>query len=805
LWYCDSSMRFHELMDDLSHAWRTLRRSPGASTVAVVILALAIGVNVAFFTFLDAYALSPLPIAAADRYVDVLETDDRGERWSRFTRDEMAALAEVVAPAFEGLYASTFFELPLLEPGRRIVHGQAVSARYFPLLGARFALGGPFDADGNALSGEAAVAVLSDPGWKRLLQADPAALGRRIRLGDTWLTVVGVTTPEFRGVETTIPELWIPLSVHAALSARPGETPRYSVAGLLREGMTSARAAVLGGGVAAGFAPARKPEGRARRLLVEHRRSFLHADERGSLSVIGALVVGAFGLVLLIACANLASLHLARASARHREIATRLALGASRVRLVRQLLAESLLLAGIGAGLGCAVALAGAQMIQARLFSIVTEAGLTLAPIEVRGQVLAFAAFLGVVAGLAFGLLPALEATTPDLVSASRRDGLAFAGRIRPQRLGGLLVRAQVAASLVLLVLASLLLRSALAAGRLEPGYDAAHLVDLRFPRPTAGTLARLRSDPRVIAASAAGHTPLSGQLRRHSMLVDGVARALRYNHVDDAYFETLGLRLAAGRGFRPEEAAGAAPVVVVSAATARALWPDASPLGRVIEVTERGGPAPGRYEVIGMAPDVVSGLFIEGRDPSAVYFAAAAGSRQATGILVRPRDGTMAGIEALRDLCTEIDRAVLCEPKTLKDLAALQRFPFLAASVVASALGSLAIALTSIGLYGLVAFAVVQRLREVGVRLALGATPAAVLRLLVGRAARSILVGLALGLPVCLVLCRLAARYFKLAAFEPATLVGVPLMLAAVGLTAAWIAARPAMAVDPAVTLRAD
>jgi predicted permease len=435
----------------------------------------------------------------------------------------------------------------------------------------------------------------------------------------------------------------------------------------------------------------------------------------------------------------------------------------------------------------------------------VTQAGLTLAPIEVHMRVLMFAAALGLVAGLAFGLLPALETTAPDLVSGARRDGLALGGRIRPQRLAGLLVGAQVTASLVLLVLASLLLRSAQSASRLDAGYDVGRLIDLRFPHPDARTLARLRENPRVAAASATGRVPLQGSLPRHSMIVDGAARSLRYNYVDETYFETLGLRLTAGRGFRAEEAAQRTPVVVISAATARILWPGQSALGRALDVTADGGPDRARYEVIGVVPDVVSGIFFQGRDPSAVYFPAAVGSPQATEILVRSRGETGATVEALRGFCSDVDRAVLCEPKTLRELAALQRFPFLAASVVASALGSLALVLTSIGLYGVVAFAVVQRVREVGIRLALGATPLQVLRLFLERAARNVLLGLAVGLPIGALLVHFAARFFGLDAFDPLTLIGVPLLLVVVALTAAFVPARRATLSDPMISLRVE
>ena len=789
---------FDDLRADLRYAWRSLRRSPGASAVAVVILGLAIGANVALFTFLDAYLLGPLPISAADRHVELARIDERGQRSSGWAAWEISVVAEATTPrAFEGLYGSRSLELALLEPARRLIYAQAVTASYFSLLGARLARGRPFrDSEYDT------VAVLSDAGWRRLFDGDPGVLGRRVRMAGSWFTVIGVTAPEFRGVEAVVPELWIPMTVHRDLADRTGEvTPRYDLAGLLRPGVSPEAAAALAAGVVASLDPQRRGP------VVEPRPSLLRASERAGLSVIAALVLAAFGLVLLIACANLASLHLARACARHREIATRLALGASRRRLVRQLLTESLLLSSVAALLGCAVAVAATDTLQGRLFAVVTEAGMTVSAIEVRPRVLGFAVFLGVVAGLALGLLPALEATSPDLASGSRRDGVALGGRARPQRLAALLATAQVAASLVLLVLASLLLRSARSASHLDAGYEVAGLIDAGLARPTPGAVDRLRQDPQIAAAAAVGHTPLSGSAPRHPMRLGlaGAIRPLRYNQVDHAYFATLGVDLLEGRGFRPEETALGAHVVVVSAATARAAWPPGTALGRTIEVTEAGGPRRGTYQVVGVAPDVMSGLFFQGRDASAVYFPAG-GWPRAGNVLVRARGEAAAVVEALRRSCAEIDPDVVCSPRPLRALAAMQRFPFLVASVVATALGALAAALTLIGLHGIVAFAAVQRVREVGVRIALGATSGEVVRLLVGRAARSVAIGVALGMPVCLVLSRLAARYFGLRdAFDAATLAGVPVLLATVALAAALAPARRATTVDPVVSLRAD
>lgn len=799
---------FDELGADLRYAWRGLKSNPGFSLVAISTLGLAIGANVALFAFVDTYALRPLPIRGADRYVDIFETTEPGSRMSQWSREEIAALEVALEPAVDGLYASAFVSLPLLEPTERMVHGQAVSAGYFELLGGTIALGRPLLPEDDLASAQP-VAVLSQLGWQGLLGGDPGALGRRILLGKTWFTIVGIAAPEFRGVEPIAPELWIPLSAHAALYPAAAEAPRYDLAGLLRRGVTPASASALASGVVTGFDRPRGADGEPPRALIERRPSLLHAQERSEMSVLGLLLFASFGLVLVIACANLASLHVARASARHREIATRLSLGSSRFRLVRQLLTESFVLAALGAALGTALALACKGTVQRYVFTLISNAGMSVVPVEIHPRVLGFAVLLALLAGLAFGLLPALEATSGDLAGGSRRDGLALGGRIRPQRLGGLLVAGQVAASLVLLVLASLFLRNARASSQLDPGFETARLIDLSFPAPTPRLLERLEQDPGIAGVTAVGQTPLAGFMPRFPMRAAGRLEALRFNHVDAKYFGVVGIDITEGRAFRAEEAAAAARVVVVSRATAHTLFPGRSPLGQILEVDpeiDEGGPARGRYEVIGVAEDVVSGFFFEGRDPSAVYFPAALPSRMLADVLVRPRGDAAALMTHLRGLCRELDPVVLCQPRTLREIATVQLFPFRAASLIASVLGLVALVLTSIGLYGVVAFAVVQRLREVGVRIALGASAAQVLRLMLGRASRNVLVGLAIGLPVCLLLSHLAARVFKLLdGFSIEAVLGATTLLGIVALVAALIPARRATAADPVISLRAD
>ncbi len=808
-----------ELSADLRYAWRGLKGSPGFAAVAVSTLGLAMAANLACFTFFDAFVFRPLPIAAADRYVDLSLVDERGEFGDRFTAEEVEGLRSALTPAFEGLYGATFFQLPIFEPERRLVHGQAVSAGYLSLFAGKLAFGRGLLASEDA--GQDTPAVLSDVGWRRLFHGDPAVLGRKLRLANTWFTVVGVMGPDFRGAEPITPELWIPIGAHRQLAGHR-ESPRYNLSGTLRPGAGRASAGELATaalaslGTRAGQLAGTAATGASEKLhvKVEPRRSWLEAGGRRGLAPLGAMLFAAFLLVLLIACANLASLHLARASARHREIATRLSLGSSRLRLVRQLLTESLVLSGLGAALGVALAFAGTGELQRRVFSLVTAAGLSVTPIALHWHVVAYAAALALTAGVAFGLLPALVATSPDLAAAARRDapalgGGALGGRVRKQRLTGALIAAQVAGSLVLLTLAGLMIRTVREASRLDAGFDPARIVEVGFPEPTPAVAARLRQEPEIASLTSVMHIPLAGSMPRQAMRVDDASHNLRFNFVDDRYFETMRIGLEAGRGFWPEEAATRSPVVVVSAATARLLWPGTSALGRALEVTaEPGGDVidPGRYEVVGVAADVVSGFFFQGHDTSVVYFPAAVGSPHVANLLVRPRTDTATLTQVLDGACQEIDPAVLCKPATLARWAEFQRLPFVAASTIAGALGLLALGLTAIGLHGLVAFAVVQRLRELGVRIALGASSAKVLSTVLSRALGSVLIGVAVGLPACWLLSRAAGRLFRvLAGFDALGLVGAPLLLLVIALVAALIPARRAMGADPVVSLRAD
>jgi predicted permease len=527
--------------------------------------------------------------------------------------------------------------------------------------------------------------------------------------------------------------------------------------------------------------------------------------------VVAALVclLAAFALVLLIACANLAGILLARGAARQREMAIRTALGASRGRLIRQLLTESVLICAIAAAPSLLLTVLGADAIQARLFTLLTKEGYHLQPLSPDWRVFLFTVVLALAAGIVLGLAPALGATRIDLADRMKA-GAGTRPNSRPRRVREWLVIGQVTASLVLLVISGIFIRHLQRLHRADLGFDAGRVIDVRAAGPKHKLIQRLEQDPRFGTASEVYRTPVGAHgLFPLPARVDGRIRTLRYNYVDSRYFDVLGLSVRHGRNFTAQEARSQARLVVVSEATARLLWPGNDPIGKTIEVlAAEGGErfAAGNYDVIGVVPDVVSGVLSGVPDRSAIYLPAAADDPRNGGLLVRGRDASPAAIAGLKKICAETAGVDACEPVTLGETAARLRFPSVAAGGVASGLGALGLVFTCIGLYGVVAFTVVQRTREIGIRIALGAPPAGVLGSLVTQAMRRVALGIAVGIPLCLAFSTIAGNILYLVeTFDLVAYVATPLFLAAVTLAAACVPACRATRIDPMTALRQE
>lgn len=789
-----------ELCADLRFAIRGMKNSPGFAVATVTILALAIGVNGAFFSLYSNYVLKPLRIRGVERHFSVLGYDRHGRPTSGWSTPEVEALRRSVGPEMEGLYVSDTFQVLALTPVQRQAMITSVSGNYFRLLGGAATVG-------RALSEaeeQDPVAVLSSSGAAHFFPNHANPIGEKLRVGRTVLTVIGVMRPEFTGTVALVPDFWVGIGTEDALRGRPSmEDSRRDLFGLLAPGVSFERVQAALTVAASHFL--RPREDAVGRVELRPQRSLLPEGE--GISAAFALVFAAFWTVLFIACANLANLHLARAAARTHEIAMRLSLGASRWRIVRQLLTESTFTALLGAAVGSVLAVVTVQEAHNYAISVSGVGGITLLPVSADWRVLLYSAVLGLVAGLAFGLLPAIEVTSPSLTSSTKRENSSFAGRVRPRRMRNLLIGGQVAASLILLIVGGVLIRNIQRLASVDAGYDLDRVFDLKLDRPAATTLALLGQQPGVAAVTAVAQVPLYGRLGKLSVTAEGRTTLLSYNYVDHRYFETLALPVE-GRGFTVTETSARAKVAIVSEATARKLWTRGSPLGQTLAIdsTREGATGAVVYQVIGVVPDVVSGWLFEGRDSSAIYLPAAAGQAGIDSAMVRITGNPVKTAAEIREFCARSANATGCEPASLREVSAMQRFPFQIAAAIAGALGGLALLLTAIGLYSVASYSVVQRRREIGVLLALGASPSQVIRRILSEASRCVLLGVAAGLPVCLALSKLAASsVFQIRTFDAGAYFSVPALLIVITTFACAGPARRAARMDPMVSLREE
>jgi predicted permease len=758
---------FDDLRADLRYAARTLRNSPGFAFAAVAILALAIGANAAFFTLYANYVLKPLPIRGAERHFDLNPRNAQMRDTGGWTAPERDALTEATANEVEGFYTAETIQVLLLAPSQRHALATYVSSNYFSLLGAAPLTGRVITAadDGQP------VAVLSHSGWQKLFPADPNPLGKSVRIKEKSFTIVGVTHPYFTGTEAAVPDFWLP---------NDRLTPNLS--GILKPDVSPARAEAVIVATASRFVRSEADRAVAHIELSLRPSYFPDNDDT---QIAAGLVFALFLMVLLIACANLANLYLARAASRTHEIAMRLSLGATRFRIVRQLLTESTFVALIGAAAGIAAAHAALHYAGAYAADFSASMGISLIPPTLDWRVFLFSAALALLAGISFGLLPALEVTSPSLTASTKRENSAFAGRLRPRRLRNLLLGGQVAASLVLLILAGVLIRNIQRLDAIPAGYNLDQIYNLRVDSPTPALLARLQELPGVTSAAAVAQVPLMGRFRG----------APATNMVDHHYFETLGLAIDSGRNFTPQEASNNAKVAIVSQATARKLWPEAQPLGQTLTIDETQ-----HYQVIGVVPDVISGFLFEGKDPTAAYLPGALGQPEVDSIIARLHSTPA----AIRTLCASHGSG--CEPVPLREMADRQRMPFQVAASISAALGALSLLLTAIGLYSVASYSVTQRRREIGVHLALGATPANVVRRILRESIRSVAAGAAVGLPISLALSHWAASsVLRIETYDPLAYLAVPSLLAMITLLATALPARRAARTDPMVALREE
>jgi putative ABC transport system permease protein len=829
---------------DLRYAARGLARTPGFAALALLTLAAAIGANVAIFSVVDSLLLRPLPLPQGARVVTLLrhftegDSDAVSEPKYFFWRDHGAPFTAVAA--FESLGSG--FNLAGEGKPERIV-GAHVSANFFAVLGERPALGRSFLADEDR-PGAAHAVVLSDALWRRRFGADPAILGRPLRLNGEPYAVVGVMPGDVRFPSRA--ELWTPFCLNPA-SREP--EPYLEVVARLREGTGVAAAQSAMDVVARRFAAAfpdqvRKVEG----VHVVPLQAFLYGDLRPALLILLAAV----GAVLLIACVNLAGLQLARAAARRREIAIRTALGASRRRLVAQLLWESLLL---GASGGLAGLLLGSWCLRPLLAASPLDPG-RQEQIGLDGRVLLFTLGVSVLAAILCGLAPALHSVRGDVQAALKGSGATrghAVGRGGRAGLGGragrggpgggwtrrLLVAAEVALALVLATSAMLLARSFVHLLRTGPGFSPAHVLTgkLSLPEGRYGSgaaierfadqlLPRVAALPGVRDAAIVSTLPLedgppvsftiAGRYQGNAS-GEGVGVA-RYRAVTEGFFRTLRIGSVRGRVFGAADRRGAPLVAVVNEAAARRYWRGEDPLGARITIgppstRELGDPGP--RTLVGIVRDVRE-LGIDQEAPPIVYVPLGQLPDPFARIFVRllPLSLAVRSAGALPELPAQLERQVarvdpeqpLTELRAMDEILARSLGSRRFTALLLCLMSLLALALAALGIYGVISYLVEQRSREIGIRMALGASPPAILRLVVRQGMPAVLLGIAAGLAGALALTRLlGGLIYGIGAHDLVTFVLTPALLVLVAMAACAVPAHRASSVDPLVALRLE
>jgi predicted permease len=822
------------IASDLRLAWRRTAASPGFALAAVLSLGLGIGATTTLFSVVQAVLLRPLPVAAPERVVAVYTSDHSGPAYGASSYPDYLDFR--ASGVFDGLVAYEMAPLGLAaDGGSARVWAEFVTGDYFGTLGVPVSRGRAL-APGDDRAGAPPVVVVSHGLGQRLLGGD-AALGSTVTLAGRAFTVVGVAEPGFAGMTRGIAmDVWVPMASRPALGADPGALEGRGDRGLmllgrLPAGLPMAAAHARLATVAAGLRERHPQEWtdvrqETRRIsLLPEWQARLQPMLAGPVQVFLGLLSAVAGLVLLTACANVATLFLARLVRRRREVAVRLSLGASRARLVRQFLAETLLVALLGGGLGVLLAYGATAAIGAARLPLPVPVALDVQP---DSRVLAVALAVSLLTGLALGLLPSLQASRADVVSGLKDGAPARFGR---GRLRGAFVVAQVALSLVLLCGALLFLRGLGRAAVIDPGFDAAPVlavpVDLvlsGYDEPRIVTYeerlrARVGAQGGVNAVALAANVhldPLSTV--RRGLTVEGYApaadedREVHAAAVGAGFFEALGLPLVRGRGFTDRDRPGAPLVAVVNETFARRYWPGQDPLGHRLSTSGDEGPF---LVVVGVARDAKYGTL--GEDPRAFFyvpfaqdfrFVRSMGAFVPATVLVRTGGGDLRALApAIRQAVQDVDPVVSVSPaRPLSDLVGLSTLPARVAGAVLLGFGALGLGLAALGLSGVVAQSVAQRTREFGVRLAIGAGRGSIVRLALAEGSWLVAIGLVVGVALGLVLGRLASSLlFGLSAADPVTFVGAPALLLAVALVAAWLPARRASRVDPVACLRSE
>lgn len=820
------------MYNDLRYALRQLLKSPGFSAVAVLTLALGIGANTAIFSLVDAILLRPLSgVDDPDRLVAVYTSDFSSTRYGTSSYPDYLDYRDRT-DVFSGLaaYVETSINLSSGSEAER-TQGAIISGNYFLVLGVKTRLGRPLLPEDDKNYGAHPVAVVSYETWQRRFGADHSLVGKMVVLNNHPFTLVGVIAEGFRGTSLrSVPEVWVPMSMLTQLE--PSRTPQIlerrgtrwlSLIGCLKPGVKIEQAQAGIDTIAAQLAQAfpetnrgtlQRPDQPRPMTLVPASVAMISPRMRDTAQRVSQLSMVAVGFVLLIGCANVANLLLARAHRRQKEIAMRFALGARRSRIIRQMLTESLLLFLVGGGVGLLFALwLSDLLLSTNLFA--AFAGLRLG-LDIR--VLSFTLLVSVLTGLVFGLVPALQASRSNLIPALKAVETADGSLLRRYGVRNLLVVFQVALSLVLLIGAGLFLRSLQKAYATDLGFsaDTALLVSVDLERQgydegRARTFyeqirERVAALPGVRAASLADSVPVDPRGSRTGVAIEGYTprtgedMELNFNVVDHHFLEAMGLSLVRGRNFTEQDRMPRPRVTMVNETMASKYWPGQDPLGRRVRL---GRNQESSLEIVGV---VKTGKYRNLReDPMPYMYFPFGQNRTRMTLLVRTVGNPVALLPAVRSEVQRLDKNLpLFDIRTLDEHLGRALAQERTNAQLVGLFGLLALILAAVGVYGVMSYAVTQRTREIGVRMALGAHTDDVMRLVVGYGMRLSILGVVIGLVGALSLTRfISSLLYQVTASDPATFIAVALLLGAVALLACWLPARRAAKVDPVVALR--
>lgn len=818
---------------DLRYAIRTFIKAPGFTIIAVLSIALGIGANTSIFTMVNAVLFKPMPVPHPEQLVALYTTEPSSRYPGEFSYPDYRDYRDN-NDVFSDLFLHYGIPVSLKNSGDKaeLIWGELVSGNYFSALGVTPAAGRVLSSEDDRSEGAHPVAVLSHEFWRRRFGANPDIVGKDLRFNGHDFTVIGVARQGYSGTRFVgfIPDVWMPIAMHGSivagsagwLESRGGQS--FNVNGRLKPGVTIDQATAAMNGYAQQLAAAypRTNANLSVGMVPAGTKTQPALTLLGYIPIVAALMMGIVGLVLLIACANVANLLLARASGRRREIAIRLALGAGRRRLMRQLLTESVTLSVLGGGLGLLLAQWFNELVP------IVNPQLDFATIDfsydlaLDRRVMGFTLLLSAVTGIIFGLLPALQASRTDLVSTLKGEGPLLSSGMRRLSMRNLLVVGQVALSLILLIGAGLLVRSTRNVQEMNPGFEPKQIMLASVDVGIQGydeakgrgffkqIVERVKSLPGVEAASMAGPLPLDAYSNGAGLTVEGYVPRyenerlnVSYSTVGHDYFQAMNTPIVEGRSFTEHDGQNSPRVAVVNETLARRFWPNESPIGKRLRL---GGERNPYLEVIGVARD--GKYFLLGEPPTEYLFVPHSQNYDGKMTLIARTSGQPESVaEAIRQEVANIDGdlpvygvktmpafldRILAGPKGLADLATI--------------FGLVALLMAAIGLYGVMSYSVAQRTREVGIRMALGARADAVLRMVLKEGLILTCAGILIGLVMAALISQLVASFlYGISPTDTLTFVTIPIGLAFVALIASYVPAHRATKVDPMVALRVE